>query len=81
MSGLYNRVKDLEAATHEAPTHLFTNALCSVIGIAVSTKQRERDDMRLGACVVENSVTPSFPPYSKSVCYLHSVNNKSKPLG
>lgn len=34
-------VKDLEAATHEAPTHLFTNALCSVTGTAVSTKQRE----------------------------------------
>lgn len=80
MSGLYDKVKDLEPAMHQAPTHLFTDAVCSVTGIVVSAKQRERDDMKLGAYVMENSIIPLFLPYSKSVCYLHSVNNKSKPL-
>lgn len=82
MSGLYDEVKDLEPAVSQAPTHLFTDTVCSITGIVVSAEQRERerDDMKLGAYVMENSVIPLFLPYSKSVCYLHSVNNKSKPL-
>ena len=39
MSGLYNRVKDLD----QAPTHLSSTGLCSIIGIVVRTKQRERE--------------------------------------
>lgn len=76
MSGLYDEVKDFEPAMHQILTHLFTNAVCSITGIVVSAEQRERDDMKLGAYVMENSVIRLFLPYSKSVCYLHSVKQQ-----
>lgn len=51
MSGPYDKVKDLEPAMHQTPTHLFTNAVCSVTGVVVSAEQRERERRHEIGCI------------------------------